>query len=94
MKSSNFHFSGRTHRNIRYEREDDGKLHPEKKLDAFSTKNFFLHSKDIERDFKANHKEKKITNEKLESLETDVNHIMGRGETSNVSGIPTLNRLS
>ena len=26
-------------------------------------------------------------------METDVNHIMGRGETSNVSGIPTLSRL-
>ena len=26
-------------------------------------------------------------------MENDVNHIMGRGETSNVSGIPTLNRL-
>ena len=31
--------------------------------------------------------------EKLETIENDVNHIMGRGETSDVSGIPTLNRL-
>ena len=27
------------------------------------------------------------------TLEDDVNHVMGRGETSNVSGVPTLNRL-
>lgn len=52
--------------------------------------NFF---QDIERDFKATNKEKKITNERLETLETDVNHIMGRGETSGISGIPTLNGL-
>ena len=48
---------------------------------------------DIERDFKSSSKERKVTGERLESLETDVNHIMGRGETSDVSGIPTLNRL-
>ena len=29
----------------------------------------------------------------METLENDVNHIMGRGETSDVSGIPTLSRL-
>ena len=34
-----------------------------------------------------------MTNERLETLEGDVNHVMGRGETSDVSGIPTLNRL-
>lgn len=34
-----------------------------------------------------------MINERLESLETDVNHVMGRGETSDVSGIPTLGRL-
>ena len=33
-----------------------------------------------------------MTSERLESLEADVNHVMGRGETSDVSGIPTLNR--
>ena len=48
---------------------------------------------DFERDFKGANKERKITKERLESLETDVNHVMGRGETSNVSGIPTLDRL-
>lgn len=34
-----------------------------------------------------------MTAERLEALESDVNHVMGRGETSNVSGIPTLSRL-
>ena len=29
----------------------------------------------------------------METLEADVNHVMGRGETSDISGIPTLNRL-
>ena len=53
----------------------------------------FLLIQDIERDFKGSNKERKLTQERLESLESDVNHVMGRGETSNVSGIPTLNRL-
>ena len=48
---------------------------------------------DFERDFKGANKERKLTKERLEALETDVNHVMGRGETSNVSGIPTLDRL-
>merc|ERR1719266_1853944 len=48
---------------------------------------------DIERDFKGSNKDRKLTQERLEALEGDVNHVMGRGETSNVSGIPTLNRL-
>merc|ERR1719384_807184 len=48
---------------------------------------------DIEREFKASVKDRKLVNERLETVENDVNHIMGRGETSNVSGIPTLNRL-
>lgn len=42
---------------------------------------------DIERDFKSSQKDRKLTNERLESLETDVSHIMGRGDTSDVSGI-------
>ena len=50
-------------------------------------------SKDVEREFKASVKDRKIVKERLEVMETDVNHIMGRGETSNVSGIPTLSRL-
>ena len=54
---------------------------------------FFFHKKDIEREFKASVKDRKLVNERLETVENDVNHIMGRGETSNVSGIPTLNRL-
>ena len=49
--------------------------------------------KDVEREFKASVKDRKIVKERLEVMETDVNHIMGRGETSNVSGIPTLSRL-
>jgi len=48
---------------------------------------------DIERDFKGSNKDRRITQERLESLEQDVNHVMGRGETSGISGIPTLNRL-
>jgi len=48
---------------------------------------------DFEREFKGTNKERKLTKERLEALETDVNHVMGRGETSNVSGIPTLERL-
>ena len=53
--------------------------------------NFF--SKDVEREFKASVKDRKVVKERLEVMETDVNHIMGRGDTSDVSGIPTLSRL-
>ena len=28
--------------------------------------------------------------DKLESIEKDVDHLMGRGETSDVSGVPTM----
>ena len=56
-------------------------------------KSVYFFSKDVEREFKASVKDRKIVKERLEVMETDVNHIMGRGETSNVSGIPTLSRL-
>ena len=48
---------------------------------------------DVEREFKASVKDRKHVNERMEVIENDVNHIMGRGETSDVSGVPTLNRL-
>ena len=30
------------------------------------------------------------SSDKLESIEKDVDHLMGRGETSDVSGVPTM----
>ena len=54
---------------------------------------FLPKSQDVDREFKASVKDRKRVNEKMEAIENDVNHIMGRGETSDVSGVPTLNRL-
>ena len=47
----------------------------------------------LERDCKGNKNHQKVTQEQLGALEGNVLHIMGRGETNNVSGIPTLPRL-
>ena len=47
----------------------------------------------LERDCKGNKNHQKVTQEQLGAIEGNVLHIMGRGETNNVSGIPTLPRL-
>ena len=48
---------------------------------------------DIEKDMTKKSKDKQGTSERLDSIEKDLNHLMGRGDTSNVSGIPTVVRV-
>lgn len=48
---------------------------------------------DVEREVSMSGKDRKVAGERLDNLEKDMDHIMGRGETSDVSGIPTINRL-
>ena len=48
---------------------------------------------DLERQNQTKSKDKSSHEDRIESLEKDVDHIMSRGETSNVSGVPTLVRL-
>ena len=45
---------------------------------------------DMERDFKKYSKEKSNLQERLDALDRDMDHIMGRRDTSDVSGIPTI----
>ena len=45
---------------------------------------------DLERQNQTKSKDKSSQEDRIESLEKDVDHIMSRGETSNVSGVPTL----
>ena len=44
----------------------------------------------MERQSQTKSKDKSSQEDRIESLEKDVDHIMSRGETSNVSGVPTL----
>ena len=48
---------------------------------------------DLERENQTKSKDKSSHEDRIENLEKDVDHIMSRGETSNVSGVPTLVRL-
>ena len=45
---------------------------------------------DLERQSQKKANDKATHEERIENLEKDVDHIMGRGETSNVSGVPTM----
>ena len=44
---------------------------------------------DIERDMKKR-AQQQGTDDKLDSMEKDLDHLMGRGETSDISGVPTM----
>ena len=45
---------------------------------------------DIEQNFKRNSREKESTTERLESIEKDLNQVMGRDETSDATGTPSI----
>ena len=45
---------------------------------------------DLERQNDRKSKDKASHEDRIENLEKDMDHIMGRAETSNVSGVPTM----
>ena len=45
---------------------------------------------DLERQSQRKSNDKASHEERIENIEKDVDHIMARGETSNVSGVPTM----